>query len=55
MTNGTLTLRKKLKLTQKELADLLGVDAITVSRWEREEQKPRLVHIRRMDRLRRKK
>ena len=27
--------RKKWKLTQRELARLLGVDMITVSRWER--------------------
>ena len=33
-------LRKSLGLTQKELAARLKVDAITVSRWERDEQKP---------------
>lgn len=33
-------LRKKLGLTQKELAARVKVDAITVSRWERNEQKP---------------
>jgi len=33
-------LRKSLGLTQKELATRLKVDAITVSRWERNEQKP---------------
>jgi len=27
-------------LTQRNLADLLGVDPITISRWERTEQKP---------------
>jgi len=34
------TLRKRLGLTQKELAARVKVDAITVSRWERNEQKP---------------
>jgi len=33
-------LRKRLGLTQKGLAAQLKVDAITVSRWERGEQKP---------------
>uniref|UniRef100_A0A6M3KNB3 Putative DNA binding, helix-turn-helix domain containing protein n=1 Tax=viral metagenome TaxID=1070528 RepID=A0A6M3KNB3_9ZZZZ len=33
-------LRKTLGLTQKELASRVRVDAITVSRWERNEQKP---------------
>jgi len=35
-----LALRKKLKLTQKEFAGRLKVDAITVSRWELGNQKP---------------
>lgn len=34
------TLRESLGLTQKELAARVKVDAITVSRWERNEQKP---------------
>ena len=34
------TLRKRLGLTQKELAARVRVDAITVSRWERGEQRP---------------
>ena len=33
-------LREKLGLTQKDLAAIVGVDAITVSRWERAEQRP---------------
>lgn len=35
-----IAIRKRLKLTQKELAEKLGVDAITVSRWERLKQRP---------------
>ncbi len=33
--------RKKLLLTQKEFAELLGVSAQTVSKWERNQRKPR--------------
>jgi len=32
--------RKKLNLTQVELAKLLGVAANTVAKWERDEQRP---------------
>uniref|UniRef100_A0A6M3LRR7 Putative DNA binding, helix-turn-helix domain containing protein n=1 Tax=viral metagenome TaxID=1070528 RepID=A0A6M3LRR7_9ZZZZ len=53
MTNKILKLRKRLKLTQKELAEVLGVDAITVSRWEREEQKPSRLALRQIERLER--
>lgn len=28
-------LRTKLKMTQRQFADLVGVDPITISRWER--------------------
>jgi DNA-binding transcriptional regulator YiaG len=28
-------LRTKLKMTQRQFADLVGVDPVTVSRWER--------------------
>ncbi len=47
-------LRKKLKFTQVEFGGILGVDVITVSRWERGEQRPRSGHIRKMERLERK-
>lgn len=39
-SNEIKQLRKRLGLTQKELAARVKVDAITVSRWERNEQKP---------------
>lgn len=44
-------LRTKLKLSQAEFADKMAVDVTTISRWERNEQRPRPVHLRRMDRL----
>jgi len=47
-------LRLRLRLTQKEFAGRLGVDAITVSRWERGIQKPKPVHLRGMERLKKK-
>lgn len=47
-------LRKLLKLSQKELAEKLRLDVGTISRWERGEQLPRPLHLRKMDRLRRK-
>jgi len=50
-TNKVRALRKKLKLSQAEFADKMAVDVTTVSRWERNQQRPRPVHLRRMDRL----
>ena len=44
-------LRTKLILDQQEFADLMAVDKGTVSRWERGKQRPKAVHLRRMDRL----
>jgi len=35
MSESIITLREKAKITQSELADLLGVHAITISKWER--------------------
>lgn len=34
------TLRKKAALTQKELADKLGIDSTNISKWEREKSLP---------------
>ena len=45
------SLREKLGLTQKELAARVRVDAITVSRWERGEQKPSQRAVRQLGRL----
>jgi len=44
-------LRNKLKLTQKELAGKIKVDAITVSRWELGKQKPSPKALRTLNRL----
>ena len=49
-----LKLRKSLGLTQKELAARVKVDAITISRWERGEQRPSSQAQRQLIRLTRK-
>jgi len=46
-------LRKKLKLSQTGLADLIGVDYVTVNRWENGHARPSQLarrHIRRLAR-----
>jgi DNA-binding transcriptional regulator YiaG len=48
-----LTLREALGLTQVEYAARLGVDSMTVSRWERGAIKPGPAAIRALDKLRR--
>ena len=47
-------LRSQLGLTQKEFAGRLGLDATSISRWERGKQRPKAVHMRRMARLNKK-
>ncbi|KKN74744.1 hypothetical protein LCGC14_0387860 [marine sediment metagenome] len=47
-------LRQRLGLTQKEFAGRLKVDNVTVSRWERGEQKPSQLAVRQLERLARK-
>lgn len=47
-------IRKRLKLTQKELAVKLRIDAVTVGRWERGEQRPSQLAERQLVRLARK-
>lgn len=49
--NDIKKLRKKLGLTQKEFAARLKVDAITISRWERNEQRPSKLAHRQLERL----
>jgi len=47
-------LRKRLKLTQKEFAGRLKLDVITISRWERGEQRPSQLAMRQLARLEKK-
>jgi len=44
-------LRKRLHYSQQEFADILDVDVLTVSRWERKQQRPRPIHQRKLARL----
>lgn len=37
---------ERLGLTQRELAEALGIDQVNVSRWERGIAEPRLKHLR---------
>jgi|LGVF01.2.fsa_nt_gb transcriptional regulator with XRE-family HTH domain len=43
--------RKRKKLTQEQLAKLLKVDRITISRWERGEVKPNIYKLKRIAEL----
>jgi len=49
-----IELRDKLKLSQTAFAIKLGVNQVTVNRWENDKRKPKLVHIKKMERLKRK-
>ena len=44
-------LRKRLGMTQQELADKIGVDRVTVARWETEQKKPSNLAKRQLARL----
>jgi len=44
-------LRQRLRLTQNNFARLLDVDPISVSRWERGEQRPKLPMVKKLRRL----
>lgn len=43
--------KEQLGLTQRELADELGLEAMTISRWERGDVTPRPQHLRELARL----
>jgi transcriptional regulator with XRE-family HTH domain len=42
---------RQLALTQRELAGLVGVDPMTVSRWERGKAEPGMAQLRRLAQL----
>ena len=44
-------LRKKLKMTQQELADAIDIDRVTVARWETNQRRPNRVAEKRLARL----
>ena len=44
-------LRKKLKLTQQELADKLGVHRVTIAEWEADHKHPSNLALRQLARL----
>lgn len=48
-----LTLREALGLTQVELGEKIGVDSMTVSRWERGTVKPGPAAVKALEKLRR--
>lgn len=48
-----LTLREALGLTQAQLGERIGVDPMTVSRWERGSVRPGPAALRALDKLRR--
>lgn len=43
--------RRRVNLTQKEVADILGLDQTTVSRWERGHKLPRADRLMRIAEL----
>lgn len=47
-------IRKRLKMTQQQLARELGVDFTTVNRWENSKARPSQMAIRQLERLERK-
>ncbi len=44
-------IRTRLHLTQKQLAELIGVDQVTVNRWENDKRKPSKLAMRQLERL----
>lgn len=49
-----LKIRKRLGFTQKELAELIGVDQVSVNRWEKGKRKPSKLAIRQLESLQKK-
>lgn len=49
-----ITLRETLELTQENFGEAVGVDKMTVSRWERGERRPGAESLRRIEKLREK-
>lgn len=47
-------LRKRAKMTQKQMADYLGVAEFTVIRWEKGQARPSQLALRQLQRLHRK-
>ncbi len=45
------TLREALSMTQRQLGEALGVDKLTVSRWERGQVKPGAASVKRLRKL----
>ena len=46
-----IELRKRLKMTQQQFADAIGVDRVTVARWETGQKKPSNLAKRQLARL----
>ena len=49
--NQVITLREKLDWSQQKLADYIGVDVGTVSRWERDKNQPTGAALKILERL----
>ena len=47
-------LRKRMGIRQEDLAKMLDVDPLTISRWERGERRPMPVHLRKLERIKKK-
>lgn len=44
-------IRKRMGFTQKELAEKIGVDQVTVNRWENNKRRPSKLACRQLERL----
>ncbi len=47
-------LRKRMGITQEDVGKLMDVDPLTISRWERGTRKPMPVHLRKIERIKKK-